>query len=513
MARGRQPSALVKWVEWRLWRNTVAVNLIGVLLVAADAFAFSQILGPSYDFPRAAGLMMAAAVPFFMLMAGVALPMFSRRLRPATGWFIERRAPTGDERAALSGMPRFIAVYSLANWFSLLAWTAPYLHYVVGFRPGPLMFVKMSVAFAFAGIICSTLTYFVVERTLRSLLALAPPPDGFDQPKTLGMFPRLVIAFTVASGLPLAAIALTLIGLTPGQRAGANAAIITISLTGIATGIFTAVVSARAITDPLRKMRDRLREVEEGNLDAEMPVDETGEVALLQLGFNRMVAGLRERDHTRELFERHVGDEVARKALAGEVALGGELVDATAMFVDMIGSTEIAQSRPPKQVVELLNAFFDIVVRTVRAHGGMVNKFEGDGALCVFGATHYQRDHAARALRCAREIRHHVMEVPEAHRIDIAIGLSSGEMVAGNIGALDRYEYTVVGDPANEASRLTESAKGTIGRILASKSTIGRAGAEAEYWTAAGTIPLRGRPDATLAYQTVPVPMHENDPA
>jgi adenylate cyclase len=218
------------------------------------------------------------------------------------------------------------------------------------------------------------------------------------------------------------------------------------------------------------------------------------------MGFNRMVAGLRERERMREIFERHVGGEVAKRALKGEDGLGGEARVATALFVDMIGSSQLAQTLPPSQVVDILNAFFDTVVDVVTSHGGMVNKFEGDGALCIFGAIKAQEDHAARALRAARELQHELMVPPV---IEAAIGVSSGEVVAGNVGAMNRYEFTVVGDPVNEASRLTEQAKEFTGRLLVSRTTIQRAGTEAAHWMSAGTIPLRGRSEATFAYEPV----------
>jgi adenylate cyclase len=119
------------------------------------------------------------------------------------------------------------------------------------------------------------------------------------------------------------------------------------------------------------------------------------------MGFNRMAHGLRERERLRTLFGHHVGPDVARRAMEAEVALGGEVVEATAMFVDMIASSTLAEQRPPDEVVEILNAYFDAVVRCVGAEGGYVSKFEGDGAMCIFGAPIAHPDHAARALRAA----------------------------------------------------------------------------------------------------------------
>jgi adenylate cyclase len=164
----------------------------------------------------------------------------------------------------------------------------------------------------------------------------------------------------------------------------------------------------------------------------------------------------------------------------------------SALFVDVVGSTRLAHRESPERVVALLNAFFGVVVTAVHAHGGLVNKFEGDAALCVFGAPVPQADHAARALACARELRGRIDRLDGG--LDAAIGVSCGTAVAGHVGAEARFEYTVVGDPVNEAARLTELAKQHEERLLACGDTVDAAGAEeAAHWVLDGEVTLRGR--------------------
>ena len=132
----------------------------------------------------------------------------------------------------------------------------------------------------------------------------------------------------------------------------------------------------------------------------------------------------------------------------------------------------------------------------------MVNKFEGDAALCVFGAPVPQRDHAARALACARKLRERI------DALDAAIGVSCGTVVAGNVGAEARFEYTVIGDPVNEAARLTELAKQHDERLLASGGAVDAAGGdEALRWTPDGEVTLRGRECPTRI--AVPAPSRQ----
>jgi adenylate cyclase len=209
-----------------------------------------------------------------------------------------------------------------------------------------------------------------------------------------------------------------------------------------------------------------------------------------------MVDGLREREQLRDMFGRQVGEDVARQALERGVELGGEEREVAVLFIDLVGSTELAASRPPGEVVALLNEFFGIVIATVDEHGGAVNKFEGDAALCLFGAPLERADAAGDALAAARALCDRLgAALPQA---GFGIGVSAGPAVAGNIGAAERFEYTVIGDPVNEAARLTELAKRDDGRVLASCAALERAGAaERERWSEGEPVSLRGRAGAT----------------
>ena len=219
-----------------------------------------------------------------------------------------------------------------------------------------------------------------------------------------------------------------------------------------------------------------------------------------------MVEGLRERQRLADLFGRHVGTEVAQQAIEQGSGVDSEQREASVLFVDLIGSTALAEVLSPHEVVRTLNAYFDAVVRVVSEEGGWVNKFEGDGALCVFGAPATQPDHAARALRAARGLRTELAMLASAYPgLDAAIGVSSGVLVAGNVGTEQRYEYTLIGRPVNEAARLTDLAKGRPGRVVAGQGAIDRAGDESSKWASLGTVALRGHSAPVAIYEPVDV--------
>ena len=124
-------------------------------------------------------------------------------------------------------------------------------------------------------------------------------------------------------------------------------------------------------------------------------------------------------------------------------------------------------------MVRLLNRFFRVVIEVVESEGAFVNKFEGDAALCVFGAPAPSEDPAGQALCAARTLATRLeREVPE---IGFGIGVSAGRAVAGNVGSEQRFEYTVIGDPVNEAARLSDLAKERGERVIASDAALDRA--------------------------------------
>ena len=142
----------------------------------------------------------------------------------------------------------------------------------------------------------------------------------------------------------------------------------------------------------------------------------------------------------------------------------------------------------------MLNDFFRIVVNAVDARDGMINKFQGDAALAVFGAPLRIDGAASAALATARALGEQLRELP---LVDFGIGVSAGSVFAGNIGAENRYEYTVIGDPVNEAARLADLAKTSDRRILCSSAAIERADLDERRLGRQGQRGVAGRSEAT----------------
>ena len=411
-------------------------------------------------------------------------------------WALEGRAPTDAERVAVLREPWRQALRPLTFW---VIGAAVYALLAILFGADALTVMRVVDGIVIGGVTTCALAYLMIERSFRPLFAAVLDDMPEPRPRTPGIRLRLLLAWAVGSAVPL--LALGLVILVDGDHIS-RWALVTLALAGLAAGFIATVSFARSVAEPLDAVRDALARVRDGNLDVGLVVDDGGEIGEVQSGFNRMVDGLRERRQIHDLFGRHVGREVATQALERGSGLRGEQADASVVFVDLVGSTAMAEVLPPDEVVGTLNDFFEVVVRAVDGQGGWVNKFEGDGAMCIFGVPGSQPDHAARALRAARQLDLALAELAGQHPgLTAGIGVSSGQVVAGNVGTDARYEYTLIGPAVNEASRLTEVAKGRAVKVLASAEAVRRGSGEAGRWRDVGTVALRGRSTPTGMYE------------
>jgi adenylate cyclase len=310
---------------------------------------------------------------------------------------------------------------------------------------------------------------------------------------------RLVGMWILCTALPSGIIATLILiranGWIIAKSESVEVPVLVAAAAAVLLGLPVMMLTSRSISDPLGEVVDAMAEVEQGNLDTAVGVYERSEIGRLQSGFNRMVAGLAERERVRDLFGRHVGTNVARRAIEEGASLSGDVQEAAILYIDLVGSTQLAATHPPEKVAEVLNDFFRIVVGAVDQRDGLINKFEGDAALAVFGAPLRTEGAASAALATARDLLAQLRELPD---LDFGIGVSAGRVFSGNIGAENRYEYTVIGDPVNEAARLADLAQTSDRHILSSAAAVDRADdEERQHWVARGSTVLRGRSEPT----------------
>ncbi|MDT5104181.1 MAG: adenylate cyclase [Mycobacterium sp.] len=494
-------TAFVRWVARTPWPvftlGMLQADIIGALLV----FGFLRFGLPPEDRIQLQDLPvfnLAIFLGYLFVAFTVGAWLTLRLLIPVIRW--QRRdtllvdgdsAATELARVRALKMPFYRSVISVSNWllgsvvFIVASWP-------VASHSAPVV----AVATALGATATAIIGYLQSERVLRPVAVAAlrgGVPETFRAP---GVIQRQVLTWVLSTAVPVLAIVLALVAskfeilTAPAERL--NTPILLLAIAALVIGLAGTVLVAMSIADPLRQLRWALGEVQRGNYNAHMQIYDASELGLLQAGFNDMVRDLAERQRLRDLFGRYVGEDVARRALERGTELGGQERDVAVLFVDLVGSTQLASTRPASEVVNLLNVFFQIIVDTVHRHGGFVNKFQGDAALAIFGAPIEHPDASGAALAASRELHDELVEV--LGQTDFGIGVSAGRAIAGHIGAQARFEYTVIGDPVNEAARLTELAKLEQGHVLASAIAVsGALDAEALCWDVGEIVELRGR--------------------
>ena len=490
IASMRGPNA-ERAIRWLLISSSIVANLFGAAIV------FSLLIWglPSDRISEDSTTLtnLYATAGYVLLGAVFGTRWIIKRIDPARAWLIEERSPTEAEQRAMLRIPLTIF------WSHAVIWgLAAVVFGLINATYSDELASRVAVTVVLGGLGTATFAYLLAERFQRPIAARALAERPPETPSVPGIKARMMIAWSLGAGLPTAGI--VMVGLSSVTEndfklGELETSAIVLGSLALILGSLAILLAVRAVADPVASVRAALAEVEAGNLDVSVPIYDGSEVGLLQSGFNRMVAGVREREELHDLFGRHVGEDVARAALEGGIEMGGETREVAVLFVDVVGSTKLASERSPAEVVEILNAFFAIVVDVVDEHGGWINKFVGDAALAIFGAPAELGDPAGRALAAGRELGERLGK--ELGEVEAGIGISYGPAVAGNIGEERRYEYTVIGDPVNEASRLSELAKTVDGRVLASARAIDAADDEAESWQLGDEVELRGRSEPT----------------
>jgi class 3 adenylate cyclase/HAMP domain-containing protein len=241
---------------------------------------------------------------------------------------------------------------------------------------------------------------------------------------------------------------------------------------------------AAALSRPISRLRDGVRQVGEGDFAVAVPEQGVREVADLAHSFNLLGQQLTEyiekRDFIRDTFGRYVTQEVVKKLLESEGALemGGDIREVSLIMSDLRGFTAITSDMTPEQVITFLNRYLSKMIEILLDHRAVIDEILGDGILAFFGAPEPMEDHPARAVACALQMQAAMAEINAANEADglprlaMGIGVNTGTVVVGNIGSERRTKYSVVGSDVNFASRMEAFA--LAGQVLISAATYRR---------------------------------------
>ena len=495
----------------RLTRTTILGNLTGALLT----FVYFNFLDPSaHEGAPSFGFAVAA----FFVVSFAALSVMGRWL--AVRWSrpviqIPGAIPDGPRADVLRSrallIPQFFALISFCGWLTAsLIWGIGWPMIAGEFSWPRAIRQIFGMAFV-AGPIVAAIVFFNVERFWRGELPrLFPDGDLSDvRGPRLRVRARMVAIFLLMSLVPIAVLsvaAVTRANAMLGADSQTAEAIIrnliqvvaVLSIGGLIVSVRLAGSVATSVAGPLREVQAAMAEVERGSFDRQCAVvsnDEIGEVAE---GFNRMVAGLREREQIRETFGKYVSPAVRDEILAGRASLAGGLREVTILFADLRDFTPWVESSPAAEVVAGLNAYFTEMDTAIRSNGGLVLQFIGDEIEAVFGAPLADPLHADRAVAAALEMQARLEAWNAARRasgkteLQHGIGIHTGTVLAGNIGSSERLSYALVGDAVNVASRIQSLNKEFGTRLLVSGATRAQL-ADVSLLRALPTVRVKGR--------------------
>jgi len=271
----------------------------------------------------------------------------------------------------------------------------------------------------------------------------------------------------------------------------------------LALSVIVAVLLARQIARPIVKLAGAASNI--GRLEisqtAALPGSVFRELNEQAQAFNAMLHGLR-------WFEAYVPKKLVRRLIQqGDTdGVKSEERDVTVMFTDIASFTSLSEGVSAPDIASLLNNHFAMLAACIESEDGTVDKFIGDSVMAFWGAPDDQPDHAERAARAARSILIAVNEDNEKRvanglaPIGLRVGLHTGRVTVGNIGAPDRINYTIIGDAVNVGQRLEQFAKGVGDEsvpcssvtVVASRALVNQV-AEKERWASLGMHHLRGR--------------------
>jgi adenylate cyclase len=491
-----------------LFRRTTALSIVPANIAGAIAvYLYFNYVDPLGGGPAPGSV--EALIVFIGVTATLVVGNWylgTRYTRPIRMWERMLRAGTAEPSDVPIDIRRRVLNAALANAvLSLVAWNVAAIFYFLNQRIlGVGLFESFRILVGIGlvgGPVTSALAFLVGEFHWRRQIPLFFPDGKLPRDGVLRVPIRMRLAatFLLTSVLPLLLMLFVDLAvevrwahrLAPIWDAVVRAQLYLVAITTLASTVMAFLV-ARFINRPVQALRTGMSAVAGGDLDVHVPVRSTDELGELNQHFNAMVDELRLAARARELFGRYVSPVVARAALERGVGRGGELVHATAMFVDLRGFTQRTQEVGATAVMEMLNRYYAAVEHVTDREGGVITQFLGDGVVVVFGGPlRPLPDHALRAVVAAIEIERALAAGPDP--LEAGIGICTGEMIAGNIRARQRVVYTIVGDAVNQAARLQVKTRELDAEILVTQSTRDAVGdASGIAFQPVGAVALRG---------------------
>ncbi|PPC75899.1 hypothetical protein C4K68_18160 [Pokkaliibacter plantistimulans] len=276
---------------------------------------------------------------------------------------------------------------------------------------------------------------------------------------------------------------------------GAGSMLLALMITGLV---------GRRIGGKIRQVARRMDGIHGARLEKAqyLPSSYIREVNQVARAYNVMLDDMRQHQLAQRLLGQYVPEAIAMQLVKEGGEISPRQCTATILFCDLEGFTGLTQRMPATRLVSVLNAYFSLLVEIIEQEGGIITQFQGDAILATFNVPNEQPDHAQRALRAAKSILTALSHMRfEGEALQCRIGINTGDVVAGSVGAPDRRNYTVHGDAVNMAARLEHLNKEYGSRLLVAESTYKLA--PDLNWESVGRVQLRGHQGQVEVFRPV----------
>ncbi len=412
------------------------------------------------------------------------------------------------------------SVFSLS---SVIGWNVYYfieIPFVIYARTQFGIYIKAilisSWAFAlFSGMTAWTLSYLAIEILNRTVLLPRVFPEGHVKREGFSFRPSfkhlMIFCFVVTSIFPVVILLSSLISVQINNGIKLHRGVIIVSMLLLIISFIITLSLSKLILNPLKNLTLASKRIQSGDYKTRVGVVTSDELGDLADSFNDMADSLAEKEFMRDTFGKIVDPEVrdylmsgAGKKSLGET-LGGETREVTVLFCDIRSFTAMSEKMAAAEVVSLLNRYFTALGQCITSHHGIINKYIGDAIMAIFGAPVSLPNSALDAFEAALDMRQTLVKLNNDFKKDglpelkFGIGIHTGPVFAGTIGAETRMEYTVIGDTVNTASRLESLCKTYKTDLLISESSAEKIG-DKDNLKFVAEAEIRGKTEAMKVY-------------
>ena len=274
---------------------------------------------------------------------------------------------------------------------------------------------------------------------------------------------------------------------------------------GLLVAVISAFLIARSLGRPIEALTRSVKRIDAGDYKKTITLKRNDELGTLSAAIKNMAQGLMERDQVRNLLGKVVSPEIASELLSKEIELGGEERGATILFSDIRGFTQLCEFQKPKDILTLLNRYLSSMSLVIEDNHGVIDKYIGDAIMALFGVPIDIKKNAERAVKAAIGMIESLDELNSElnkegiNDIKIGIGINTGQIVAGNMGAPNRLNYTVLGDNVNLASRLESLTRYFGVPIIVSETTAKQC--KSIHFRELGIVQVKGKAESIKIFE------------